>query len=349
MNVINYLEISSDQYITLYLMQKLLTRNDIIRSSVVNKNNPKQMEIVEKKKKWESDWSAINDKNSSLLFSIFSEREIIDRFNKENIQTKILLLLEAFSFVPYYPLSDRGSGVPKKEALTVELRKEWEIKLDEFVLLNSFPSDIYEKIKLTYPKAVKEISGSEWNNLKRNITIIAGAAVLLAITGGLAAPVVGTAIGGLMGLSGAAATGAGLAFLGGGAIAAGGAGMLGGTVVLVGGSAILGGIVGSKFAGSEHADFDFNSTVAFDTNFLISSSAKIETILIISVPEEHKTEFALEIIKNHKSSIKYLDTLIQLGEKLKEKHPSLSLDTIKKNKIILTNAIERLLKIASGV
>ena len=42
------------------------------------------------------------------------------------------------------------------------------------------------------------------------------------ITGGLAAPFIGTAIGGAMGLSGIAATNAGLALLGGGSLASGG-------------------------------------------------------------------------------------------------------------------------------
>lgn len=69
------------------------------------------------------------------------------------------------------------------------------------------------------------------------IGVIAGAAVFF--TGGLASGFVvsgvsalGTAIGGLMGFSGAAATSAGLAFLGGGSIAAGGLGMAGGAALL---------------------------------------------------------------------------------------------------------------------
>lgn len=49
----------------------------------------------------------------------------------------------------------------------------------------------------------------------------------------VAAPIVGAALGGYMGLSGAAATSAGLAALGGGSLAAGGMGMAGGTVVVV--------------------------------------------------------------------------------------------------------------------
>ncbi|MBU3221041.1 hypothetical protein [Clostridium algidicarnis] len=67
-----------------------------------------------------------------------------------------------------------------------------------------------------------------------------GAGTLCIVTGGLAAPAVGAAIGSsFMGLSGAAATSAGLAALGGGSLAVGGAGMAGGTALV---SAIAGGI-----------------------------------------------------------------------------------------------------------
>ena len=54
---------------------------------------------------------------------------------------------------------------------------------------------------------------------------IAGAGAICFVTGGLAAPAIGSVIGStFMGLSGAAATSAGLAALGGGSLAAGGAG-----------------------------------------------------------------------------------------------------------------------------
>ena len=65
------------------------------------------------------------------------------------------------------------------------------------------------------------------------VAIIAG--LVIFFTGGTASPIVvsiGTWIGGLMGLSGIAATNAGLALLGGGAIASGGFGIVGGTALL---------------------------------------------------------------------------------------------------------------------
>ncbi len=68
-------------------------------------------------------------------------------------------------------------------------------------------------------------------------------AVALGATGFAAAPFIGTALGGAMGLSGAAATSAGLATLGGGALAAGGAGMAGGTLLVTGAAAASGGLI----------------------------------------------------------------------------------------------------------
>lgn len=79
------------------------------------------------------------------------------------------------------------------------------------------------------------------------VTVVGGAVCF--VTGGLAAPLVGSAIGsGMlgMGLSGAAATSAGLAALGGGSLAAGGAGVAGGTLVV----ATVAGAAGAVTAGS---------------------------------------------------------------------------------------------------
>ncbi|MEJ2866928.1 hypothetical protein WCD74_04070 [Actinomycetospora sp. OC33-EN08] len=82
----------------------------------------------------------------------------------------------------------------------------------------------------------------------------AGAAgiVLGAVTMGYAAPAVGAALGGAMGLSGAAATSAGLAALGGGSLAAGGFGMAGGAAFVAGAGGVLGaglGAGGMRIAG----------------------------------------------------------------------------------------------------
>jgi hypothetical protein len=67
-----------------------------------------------------------------------------------------------------------------------------------------------------------------------------GSAAVLGVTGFLAAPAVGAAIGSAAGLSGAAAVSHGLAILGGGALSAGGAGMAGGMWTVTGAGAATG-------------------------------------------------------------------------------------------------------------
>lgn len=74
---------------------------------------------------------------------------------------------------------------------------------------------------------------------------------------GLAAPLIGAAIGGTLGFSGAAATSVGLAALGGGSLAAGGFGMAGGTALLAGVGALGGagaGAAGSRIRGWSSAE-----------------------------------------------------------------------------------------------
>jgi hypothetical protein len=77
---------------------------------------------------------------------------------------------------------------------------------------------------------------------------------------GVAAPLIGAAVGGALGLSGAAATSAGLAALGGGSMAAGGLGMAGGTALLSGLGAIGGAGVGA--AGARLSGFSTSQVVA---------------------------------------------------------------------------------------
>jgi hypothetical protein len=73
----------------------------------------------------------------------------------------------------------------------------------------------------------------DWGKVGKvaGLAVLGGAAV--GLTGGLAAPLIGGAIGTtFLGLSGAVATSAGLAFIGGGSLAAGGLGMAGGTAIV---------------------------------------------------------------------------------------------------------------------
>lgn len=77
--------------------------------------------------------------------------------------------------------------------------------------------------------------------------VVAAAGVVVGTGGLLLAPVIGGAIGVLVGgYSGAAATSYGLALLGGGSLAAGGLGMAGGTAVVAGLGGVLGGGLGAQ-------------------------------------------------------------------------------------------------------
>ncbi len=84
----------------------------------------------------------------------------------------------------------------------------------------------------TFESFYKESSAIGWI-LAAVVALIFGAVIFF--TGGTASPIVvgiGSWVGGMMGLSGIAATNAGLALLGGGSIASGGFGIIGGTVLL---------------------------------------------------------------------------------------------------------------------
>jgi len=85
---------------------------------------------------------------------------------------------------------------------------------------------------ITFKSFYKESSAIGW--IAAGIFAVIAAATIF-FTGGTASPIVtgiGSWIGGMMGLSGAAATNAGLALLGGGSIASGGLGIAGGTALL---------------------------------------------------------------------------------------------------------------------
>lgn len=81
-----------------------------------------------------------------------------------------------------------------------------------------------------------------------------------ALTAGLAAPLIGAAVGGAAGLSGAAASSAGLAALGGGSVAAGGFGVAGGTALVIGIGGLSG--VGVAATGARAAGWTSGQLVA---------------------------------------------------------------------------------------
>ncbi len=101
------------------------------------------------------------------------------------------------------------------------------------VILCVLPDTSYAATEYaTFESFYKESSAIGWI-LAGVVALIAGAVIF--ITGGTASPIVvglGSWIGGMMGLSGIAASNAGLALLGGGSIASGGFGIIGGTALV---------------------------------------------------------------------------------------------------------------------
>jgi hypothetical protein len=170
-------------------------------------------------------------------------------------------LLEIGTAIPYTDLQRQLTSLhlsqTKKAALCVELAtftayhelkqdaKDWEaLSFDEAdrKLYLGFCAEVMDESPYTLTMAWQEFNRCIEKIVKANsgpdftwMWVGLGAAVLLVV-----APYLAGAIGGFMGLGGAAATSAGLALLGGGSLAAGGFGMTGGYVVLMAGGAILG-------------------------------------------------------------------------------------------------------------
>ena len=167
---------------------------------------------------------------------------------------KRCVVVQEAILVPVYKGID---GFPR-DLSEVDIYEDCEIVSQLFGL----DRQIGRSILVETDKFVKGVNGY-WSKV---ITWTIGGTLIALATAGLAAPAIATAIGGVMGLSGAAAASAGLAFLGGGAIAAGGFGMAGGFVVLVGGGGLLGAATSMSASKLIHN---------LPTDVFITSSAKI--------------------------------------------------------------------------
>jgi hypothetical protein len=191
-----------------------------------------QQKYCQKKIAWTDQWYGMTSKLLEISTPIPMEhlhQKLIDS-NLSQAQ-KVALCVEMATFTPYCRLekdSDQWSDLSFDEQ-------------DRKCYLG-FCSRLMDEERYTLELAFKEFNGCIDKISKAisgpNYTLVwvgFGAALLM-----MMAPYLAGAIGGLMGLSGAAATSAGLALLGGGSLAAGGFGMSGGYVVLMAGGAILG-------------------------------------------------------------------------------------------------------------
>ncbi|MCL1065852.1 complement resistance protein TraT [Shewanella olleyana] len=230
-----------------------------------------EKENIINKKLWLEEWA---NATCSLL-----NIQLRDSFLKDDIQKCFGLwsdakvsafLVEVATFTPYVSLGNKSKD---KSYSSIKYNEEkLQIALAENLSCKS--ADI-AGINKTYTKTIKAIYKETTSN---NTLLILSAAAAVSL---LMAPYLAAGIGGLMGLSGAAATSAGLAFLGGGSLATTGFGMAGGYVATMGGGMLL-----SFGANQANISKQFSS---ISTNEIVVSSAKLAAFLshykfLVSIP-----------------------------------------------------------------
>ena len=327
--IMSELGLTIEQTRILFSMQYQIIENDI------ESHESKKSE----KMKWFQEWAeSINnylreiDKKTYKPITIARGRlnleisdtvKAIDMHNKTPIY---LILLELTLFTPYYPLTGEKMATKLKYRRDKEYLKSMATEL-------GIGSEYVDKYLSGYKNAVQGITGF-WPK------VIGGAlvgAILLAVTAGMAAPLIG-ALFAPIGLSGAAATSAGLAALGGGAIAAGGAGMAGGIATIVAGGALLG--VGSGLG--------VGKLLSSSPKFTLSEAAKLEVVMReITLTAQKDVRLAQEIILEQRNTLKMLDDRLFELQKEEDKNKD-QIKTLKKSISHLRHAIERNRKYAQG-
>lgn len=188
---------------------------------------------VTKKVFWQERWEQKNIKALSSSLRNMKAEEIIRQYHGSSEgKTKLFLILQEVIHTPIFHSFDDVDNAGEERDFNKSINE-----LSGLCGLGLHGTKIIEDTE----KFFKDIKNENTNMFKYGIYGLIGVGALTAV---LAMPVIAPAIGGLFGLSGAAATTAGLAMLGGGSIAAGGLGMAGGMTILVGGSGILGAVAG---------------------------------------------------------------------------------------------------------
>lgn len=129
------------------------------------------------------------------------------------------------------------------------------------------------------------------------------------VTGGMAAPLIGAAIGSAAGLSGAAATSAGLATLGGGSIAAGGFGVAGGTALITSVSAVVG--AGAGAAGGR--------LVGWSSGQVVAETVRLHLVTaMVLIGTQHDDEKARRVVQGLQARLVEVTASIStLGDRLR--------------------------------
>ena len=157
-------------------------------------------------------------------------------------------------------------------------------------------SELMAEVDTALCTSLRRLSRREVDAKKWAVVAVGGAAAGL-LTGGLAAPLIGSAVGGAMGLSGAAATSAGLALLGGGAVSAGGLGVAGGTALVAGLAGVGGAGMGAAGAWLKGAG----------VSEVVVESAKLEVLFeYLIIREERSDELQRLVVERLQQQISAL-------------------------------------------
>lgn len=309
MDYLKSFKLTDSEANVLFSLEYLITEMDISISSSEEYKNEKE--------NWLNSWEKMITKQGFSLAFKDSKKELIANLSQLDEIKKKIILLEAFLFRPYFNLNIRATtgfhkGEQRKKTFTEKSYKGMENFVNNIareLLDNTY---FLKESKNEFEVLLSDLPNDKIFSLKKNTFLTIASAAVIAITGGMAAPVLGTIIGGVMGLSGAAATSAGLALLGGGAIAAGGGGMLAGTVVIVGGGALLGGTAGSIIG----------KTLIENNSLILVQLSKLITIIKVIVPLEQKEEFISNCLEDLKKLRKELSTEIKNMDGKDSKHKS---------------------------
>lgn len=130
-----------------------------------------------------------------------------------------------------------------------------------------------------------------------------------AITAGMAAPLIGAAVGATAGLTGAAATSAGLATLGGGSLAAGGFGVAGGTALITG----LGAVTGAGVAATG------TRIVGWSSGQIVADAIKLDLITrLVFLDAQNDDEKARRVVEGLQVRLtEVTGKIAQLAEQLR--------------------------------
>lgn len=248
--------------------------------------------------KWKNDTSKLLNINP-LNNSVNTRNNARDMVKSWSYEKKNSFFVELISFSPYFKMKDFSDDLSELKfdhqkylsfcaSCFAENNTEAENLTEKFLKARNYYNDSLKSIS-------KNASGSGNKNTLMWIGLIATAALIVA-------PYLAGVIGGVMGLSGAAATSAGLALLGGGSLAAGGFGMAGGYITVLAGGAIL---------GYKKGNSDFNRKLeSYSANEILLMCAKLDANMYLAFDNNQSSE-RKEAIKDICESVRQIQLVFE--------------------------------------